>query len=219
MNNRFSSILIEGLPRTGKKELGRKLSKVLKFSCALEIQSIPSQILTHFYREPEKNALLTELSFLIQRYKQFTTLMSDLYQPNKYVFTFSMEKSKIYAAYTLSDYELRVFEKIYEMLSKPLPIAYDVIVFLYTKPSDLLKRIRKNPKEGEGKISKEYLDGLLRVFYNHFSKQTGVPVVFFDVKNFECGFDEQTVENLADFLQTAKIGINFFDPLTSCKQE
>ncbi len=219
MENGFSSILIEGLPRTGKKELGRKLSEVLKFSCALEIQSIPPQILAHFYKEPEKNALLTELSFLIQRYKQFTTLMSDLYQPNKYVFTFSMEKSKIYAAYTLSDYELKVFEKIYEMLSKPLPITFDAIVFLYAEPSDLLKRIRKKAKEGEGKISKEYLDGLLKVFYNHFSKQTGMPVVFFDVKNFENGFDSQTVEALADFLQTVKIGINFFDPLTSFKRE
>ncbi len=209
----YKNILIDGLPRTGKKELGRKLSEKLHYTLISDIQSIPTEILNYFYKDIERNALLTELSFLIQRYKQLNTIMvSDLYKPNRSISTFSIEKSRIYATYTLNDHELTVFEKIYEMLSRPIPIKYDLIIFLYASPKKLLKKIKDNPRNGEEKISLEYLDGLLNVYYNHYSKLRGIPLIFYEIENPHRDFKEDILESIIDFMDNVRPGINLFNP-------
>ncbi len=213
MAEAFKNILIDGLPRTGKKDLGRKLSEKLHYTLISDVQSIPTQILEYFYKDIERNALLTELSFLIQRYKQLNTiLISDIYKPQRSISTFSIEKSKIYATYTLNDHELTVFEKIYEMLSRPIPIKYDLIIFLYASPKKILKKIKDNPRGGEERVSLEYLEGLLNVYYNHYSKLRGVPLIFFEIDNPNNGFDETLLESIVDFMDNVRPGINLFNP-------
>ncbi len=210
----YKNILIDGLPRTGKKELARKLSEILHYTFISDVQSMPREILHYFYRDIERNALLTELSFLIQRYKQLNTIMvSDLYNPHYSVSTFSLEKSKIYATYTLNDHELMVFEKIYEMLSKPIPIKYDLVIFLYTSPKKLLKKIKANPRNGEANMSIEYLEGLLNVFYNHYSKIRGIPLIFYEIEEPEKEFQQELIENIINFMDNVRPGINLFNPL------
>ena len=213
MAEAFKNILIDGLPRTGKKDLGRKLSEKLHYTLISDVQSIPTQILEYFYKDIERNALLTELSFLIQRYKQLNTiLISDIYKPQRSISTFSIEKSKIYATYTLNDHELTVFEKIYEMLSRPIPIKYDLIIFLYASPKKILKKIKDNPRSGEERISLEYLEGLLNVYYNHYSKLRGVPLIFFEIDNPKKEFDDVLLESIIDFMDNVRPGINLFNP-------
>ncbi len=213
MAEAFKNILIDGLPRTGKKDLARKLSEKLHYTLISDVQSIPTQILEYFYKDIERNALLTELSFLIQRYKQLNTiLISDIYKPHRSISTFSVEKSKIYATYTLNDHELTVFEKIYEMLSKPIPIKYDLIIFLYASPKKILKKIKDNPRSGEERVSLEYLEGLLNVYYNHYSKLRGVPLIFFEIDNPRKEFDNVLLESIIDFMDNVRPGINLFNP-------
>ncbi len=208
----FKNILIDGLPRTGKKELGRKLSS--KFHYTLISESPPDEIINYFYNDIEKNALLTELTFLIQRHKQLSTILSsDLYEPNSTIFTFSLEKSRIYASYTLNNYEYAIFNKIYEMLAKTVQLKYNLVIITYAEPKEILKRINQNPKNGEEKISEEYIEDLTKVFYNHYSKISGTITVFADTENYENGFGEEWINNLIAYLKNVKPGLNMFEPL------
>ena len=214
MAKSYKNILIDGLPRTGKKKLARLLAETLEYSFVSDIQSFAEHTLTQFYKDIERYALLTELSFLIQRYKQLNTMViSDIYSPNRSIFTFSMEKSKIYATFTLSDHEFTVFKKIYEMLSKPIPIKHDLIIFLYSTPDTLLKKIKKTPIKGEEKMSLEYLEGLFQVYNHHYSRITGIPIVFFENEYPERDFENNIVEQLIDFIDDLRPGINLFNPL------
>ena len=214
MAKNYRNILIDGLPRTGKKRLGRLLSEKLEYTFISDIQSFAEHSLSQFYKDIERYALLTELSFLIQRYKQLNTMViSDIYSPNRSIFTFSMEKSKIYATFTLSNHELVVFEKIYEMLSKPIPIKHDLIIFLYSTPDKLLKKIKKKPLNGEEKMSLEYLEGLFQVYNHHYSRLTGIPIVFFENEYPERDFEDDIVEQLIEYIDDLRPGINLFKPL------
>jgi len=208
----FKNILIDGLPRTGKKDLGKKLSS--QFHYTLISESPADEIINYFYNDIERNALLTELTFLIQRYKQLSTILSsDLYSPNSTLFTFSLEKSRIYASYTLNDHEYAIFNKIYEMVAKPVSIKYDLVIITYADPQKILKMITQSPKKGENLISKEYLEGLTKAYYNHFSRMTGTAIVFVDTEDLETSFENKGFSQFVDYLKRVKPGLNMFDPL------
>ncbi len=209
-------IVVEGIPRTGKKEFSRLLATRLQYNL-IEEPKPDSGILKSFYRTGERYTLATELYFLVSRYKHLSQAMErDLFSPSESILSFMMEKSRIYASMTLSEEEQRIYDSIYAMLGKT-GIEPDLVVYLYADPSVILKRVRSNPITGEEFMTREYIESLTEAYHSFFYRFTTCPVVFFDVSDYPdwSVHGEAVVDDLVRYAEQVKPGANFYVPRIS----
>lgn len=209
-------ILIEGILRAGKREFSKNLASYLNYKLIEEDAPDPA-ILNNFYSAPENNALVTELYFLVNRYKQLSKAAErDLFSPSETILTFSIAKCRIYASLTLTEDELKIYDSIYPMLSAT-GVSPDLVIYLYGDASYMLKKIRENRKKGEEFMTKEYIEALIEAYHTHYYRHHSCPVVFVDLSNLG-GLslsDKRLVEDLEIFMQNLKPGANFYVPRIS----
>ncbi len=209
-------ILIEGILRAGKREFAKNLASYLNYKLIEEDAPDPA-ILNNFYSAPEKNALITELYFLVNRYKQLSKAVErDIFSPSETILTFSIEKSRIYASLTLTEDELKIYDSIYPMLSAT-GIAPDLVIYLYGDPSYMLKKIRENKKKGEEFMTKEYVEALVEAYHTHYYRHHSCPVVFVDLSNLGNIklSDKRLAADIEAFMENVKPGANFYVPRIS----
>jgi len=209
-------ILIEGILRAGKREFAKNLASYLNYKLIEEEAPDPA-ILNNFYSAPEKNALVTELYFLVNRYKQLSKAAErDLFSPSETILTFSVAKCRIYASLTLTEDELTIYDSIYPMLSAT-GVSPDVVIYLYGDPSYMLKQIRENRKKGEEFMTKEYIEALVEAYHTHYYRHHTCPVVFVDLSNLGDLklSDKRLVADIEVFMENLKPGANFYVPRIS----
>ncbi|PJB79857.1 MAG: hypothetical protein CO090_04785 [Acidobacteria bacterium CG_4_9_14_3_um_filter_49_7] len=213
MGNRRKVIVVEGTPRTSKKQFARLLARELNYHFVGE--PVPdSGILKSFYRGGDRYTLATELYFLVSRFKQLGQAMEqDLFSPSDTVLSFMIEKSRIYASMTLSDEEQKIYDSIYPMLSTT-GVKPDLIVYLYAEPSIILRAVRNSPITGEEFMTREYLDSLIEAYHSFFYRYTACPVVFFDVSEIPGwnGENQDVAKDMIRFIDRLKPGSNFYVP-------
>lgn len=218
MTGKRKLIVVEGIPRTGKKQFTAKLARTLQYHRIDE--PVPdSGILTSFYRGGERYTLATELYFLVARYKQLSEAMErDLFSPSETVLSFMMEKSRIYASMTLTEEEQRIYDSIYGMLSRT-GIEPDLVIYLYADPSVILRRVRSAPITGEEFMTREYIESLTEAYHAFFYRYTTCPVVFFDVSEYpDWDTDgDAVVDDLIRYVDQLKPGANFYVPRISTR--
>ena len=115
---KFRHIAIEGPIKAGKTKLAEILANRFKGRLTLDITDNP--YLKDFYEEKVGAAFLAQLVFLVNRYHQQVQLFQrDLFK-EIIICDYIFEKDKIYAYQTLTDDELIVYEKIFNILVEPL---------------------------------------------------------------------------------------------------
>jgi deoxyadenosine/deoxycytidine kinase len=141
----FKHIAIEGILRAGKTQLANILAKRIGGRIVLDRTENP--YIKDFYEEKEGAAFLTQLVFLVNRYHQQVGLRQRGLFDERIICDYLFEKDKIYAYQTLSDDELVVYEKIYnvfvdisEKYLEDICEAYDYFFFNYqTSPLLVVK--------------------------------------------------------------------------------
>lgn len=209
-------ILIEGILRAGKKEFAENLASHLNYKLIEEASPDPA-ILNNFYSSPENNALVTELYFLVNRYKQLSKAAErDLFSPSETILTFSVAKSRIYASLTLTEDELKIYDSIYPMLSAT-GVNPDLVIYLYGDASYMLKKIKENRKKGEEFMTKEYVEALIEAYHTHYYRHRACPVVFVDLSNLNgiALSDKRLAIDIERFMDNLKPGANFYVPRIS----
>ena len=99
----------------------------------------------------------TQLFFLLQRYAQQGELaQGDLFSRGGVVTDYVFAKDRLFAALNLSDDELALYDRIYQML-KLRTVAPDLIVYLQARTEVLMDRIRKRARPEEKPIRAEYV--------------------------------------------------------------
>ncbi|MCS7257962.1 MAG: deoxynucleoside kinase [candidate division WOR-3 bacterium] len=158
-------IAIEGVIGVGKTALATKLARYIDARLILEeVEENP--FLANFYQDMRSYALATQLFFLLSRKRQQEQIAQiDLFT-QRVVSDYLFEKDRIFAYLTLSDAEIKLYEKIYQFLAKDLPRP-DLVIYLQAPVDILLVRIKKRGRNFEQEIDRKYLE-LLTDAYNHF---------------------------------------------------
>ncbi|MEN9764866.1 MAG: hypothetical protein RL397_821 [Pseudomonadota bacterium] len=172
---RFRSIVFEGPIGVGKSSLALKFATRFGYTPLLEAPD-QNPFLARFYRDSARFALSTQLFFLFQRIDQLREISQrDLFQEHL-VSDFMIEKDPLFAALTLSEEELSLYQKIYESLRPQAPTP-DLVVVLQASADQLSERIRQRGIGMEQGMSAEYLSRLSEAYTQYFHRYEDAPLL------------------------------------------
>ncbi len=165
--NSYDYIAIEGVIGAGKTSLATLLSR--RHSARLVLEEFEENpFLPKFYEDRERYAFQTQLTFLASRFNQQQRLFEkDMFQDliiSDYVF----EKDRIFARLNLSEDELSLYDKIFQIMSG-IAAKPDLMVFIQCSVDRLMENIQMRGRDYEKHITEEYLNEL-NESYNHFFK-------------------------------------------------
>ena len=205
-------IAVEGPIRVGKSTLCKVIAETLHAQRISEPDSNP--FLKPFYDGETGAAFQAQFAFLIARYEQLAALEVKR-NPNKtFVADYIFEKDKLFACLNLSDQELDVYSRYYDMFRQNLP-APDLVIYLQASPEVLKKRLKKKNAPGEKAISDDYLEEVIKAYEHFFFHYTSSDLLI--VNTSEIDFVERS-EDLQALLRRVSEpirGTQYFLPLGS----
>jgi len=158
-------IAIEGNIGAGKTTLAHKIAADFNGKIVLE-RFADNPFLPLFYEDQNRYAFPLEMSFLADRYQQFTddTSQYDLFK-NFMVSDYDIYKSLIFAQVTLHKEEFELYKKLFNLMYKEVkkPTIY---VYLYQRTDRLLENIKKRGRDYEQNITSAYLENINQGYFD-----------------------------------------------------
>lgn len=189
-------IVIEGPIGVGKTTLVNRFSEMFGANTVLEIFE-ENPFLAQFYGDRDRYAFQTEMFFLLSRYRQQEDFsQQDLFSTlsvSDYLFV----KCRLFASLTLSDHELALYDRMYNILKEQVPVP-DVVVHLHAPLETLLERIDNRGRPYEQDMDPEYLERLRSLYHNFFDHYEESALIEVDTSQVDFTEDEQAVENLME---------------------
>lgn len=193
--SRFNFIAIEGNIGSGKTSLATKIAKDFNGKLILE-RFADNPFLPKFYKDKNRYAFPLEMSFLADRYQQFTddTSQFDLFK-NFMVSDYDIYKSLIFAKVTLQKEEFELYRKLFNFMYREVKKP-DLYVYLYQNTSRLLQNIKKRGRDYEQNISPDYLEEIHKGYLNFIKTQTDLKVLIIDISEMDfikSSYDYQSI--------------------------
>lgn len=159
--SKLQFIAIEGNIGAGKTTLSKMIAEDFNAKLVLE-RFADNPFLPKFYEDQSRYAFPLEMSFLADRYQQFTddTSQFDLFK-NFMVSDYDIFKSLIFAKITLQNDEFNLYRKVFNFMYKEVKKP-EIYLYLYQNTERLLQNIKKRGRDYEQKIPPEYLDKINR---------------------------------------------------------
>ncbi len=157
-------IAIEGNIGAGKTTLANKISEDFNGKLVLE-RFADNAFLPKFYEDQSRYAFPLEMSFLADRYQQFTddTSQYDLFKKFM-VSDYDIYKSLIFARITLQAEEFELYRKLFHLMYKEVKKP-KVYVYLYQTTERLLDNIKQRGRDYEQKIAPDYLKKINKGYF------------------------------------------------------
>ncbi len=158
-------IAIEGNIGAGKTTLARRIAKDFNAKLVLE-RFADNPFLPKFYEDQARYAFPLEMSFLADRYQQFTddTTQFDLFKQFM-VSDYDIYKSLIFAKITLQQDEFSLYRKLFNFMYREVKKP-KIYVYLYHTTERLLENIKKRGRDYEQNIPADYLDKINRGYFD-----------------------------------------------------
>ena len=157
-------IAIEGNIGAGKTTLAHKMAEDFNAKLVLE-RFADNPFLPKFYEDQQRFAFPLEMSFLADRYQQFTddTSQYDLFK-SFMVSDYDIYKSLIFARITLQQEEFNLYRKLFNLMYREVKKP-KIYVYLYQTTERLLENIKKRGRDYEQNITPEYLDNINKGYF------------------------------------------------------
>ncbi|HJZ87209.1 MAG TPA: deoxynucleoside kinase [Polyangia bacterium] len=200
-------IAIEGPPGVGKRKVARALARRLE----ARLSEGPSEnpFLPGFYADRRRNALQTQLFFLLARYQQQAELgQADLFAHGRLVADYLLVRDRIYAGLTLSHDELILYKKVYGLLAPRVPRP-DLVVYLQARPEVLLGRIRKRALTQERLVTLDYVEEVAKAYHGFFFHWAESPLLVVDMSEVDLAAD---MEELLAIIGRHRAGVQHYIP-------
>ena len=176
-------IAIEGVIGAGKTSLAKILSNKFHAGTILE-KFEENPFLEKFYSDPAKYAFHTQIYFLMSRYRQQREIAQiDLFK-SRAITDYLFIKDRIFAEINLNEDEFTLYDKIYRLIERDIPVP-DLVIYLQAEPEFLYKRIKHRNRSFEREIEYEYVEKLCEAYNTFFFHYNTSPLLIVDIKEFD----------------------------------
>lgn len=197
-------ITIEGNIGAGKTSLATKISEEFNAKLILE-RYADNPFLPSFYEDQARYAFPLEMSFLADRYQQFTddTNQFDLFK-SFMISDYDIFKSLIFAKVTLQKQEYELYRKIFNFMYKEVrkPKIY---VYLYQTTERLLAQIKNRGRDYEQGIEAEYLERINRGYMDFLKTYPKENQLIIDVSELDFIRHKKDYEHLLERIENFAI--------------
>lgn len=196
---------IEGNIGAGKTSLAKKIATQFNAKVVLE-RFADNPFLPKFYEDQSRYAFPLEMSFLADRYQQFTddTSQFDLFK-NFMISDYDIFKSLIFAQITLQKEEFGLYRKVfnfmYQVVHKP-----GMYIYLYQTPERLLQNIKKRGRDYEQQIQADYLEKINRGYMDFIKGNPQQKSLIIDVSELDFVSNEEDYNTILDRIQAHILG-------------
>jgi len=200
-------IAVEGPIRAGKSSLAQALAETLHARRIVEPEDNP--FLDRFYRGEPGMAFPTQMWFLMQRHEQLHE-QEDFSFP--VVADYLFEKDKIFAYINLSDAELALYNRYYQMFRSDIPTP-ELVIYLQASPEVLKQRLKRKNAPGERAISDKYIEQVAAAYEHFFFHYSASDLLVVNTSEIDFVHNNRDLQALLKRLSEPVRGTQYFLPL------
>jgi len=176
-------VVIEGVIGVGKTALTKLMGERLSIPTLFE-QFEENPFLGNFYRDRERYAFQTEVFFLLNRYRQQQSVVKPAVDRGDLVADYLFAKTRLFAEMNLTGDELKLFEEVYEALSKQTE-GPDLVVYLQASVDTLMARIFQRDRPIERNMDPAYIERLSHLYEDFFASYSATPYIKIETDNLD----------------------------------
>lgn len=208
----YRYLIVDGLIKSGKTRLTRILSE--EFNGRLILDNKENPFLNDYYIEMAAGesslTLKNQLIFLLNRYSQQLEIgQKGLFQKTT-ISDYIFYRDGIYAHITLNDEELEIYKKIFKIFSENTATP-QLVVYLQTSFTEMLRRIQEDGSETEKKISPEYWREVFEAFNYYFFNYKTSPLLVVNMEKIDLD-RKSDIMNLIKEINNHKKGTRYYAP-------
>ncbi|MDY0295933.1 MAG: deoxynucleoside kinase [Acidobacteriota bacterium] len=209
----YRYIAVDGLVRSGKTELARRMAEAMDARLILDSQENPyrAQFFSDLGRGENESYLKTQLIFLLNRYEQQMQIrQKGLFQKttiSDYIFF----RDGIYAHQLLGDEELDLYKKIFHLFSDQV-CQPDLVIYLQISFAEMMRRIREAGSEPEKSVPREYWRELFEAYNYFFFNYKNAPLLVVNMEKMDIR-DQGVLDGLMREIRTHRLGTRYYAPL------
>ena len=198
-------IAIEGNIGAGKTTLAKRMSTDFNGKLVLE-RFAENPFLPKFYEDRSRYAFPLEMSFLADRYQQFTddTSQFDLFR-NFMISDYDIYKSLIFAQITLQKEEFELYRKVFGFMYKEVKKP-QIYVYLYQTTERLLENIKKRGRDYEQNIGPDYLEKINRGYFDFLKSYPKENCLIIDISEMDFVANRDDYNTVVRTIQNFALG-------------
>ncbi|WP_394975430.1 2-amino-4-hydroxy-6-hydroxymethyldihydropteridine diphosphokinase [uncultured Croceitalea sp.] len=202
--SKLQFLAIEGNIGAGKSTLAKKIAEDFNAKLVLE-RFADNAFLPKFYKDQSRYAFPLEMSFLADRYQQFTddTSQFDLFKKFM-VSDYDIFKSLIFAKITLQKEEFDLYRKVFNFMYSEVKKP-DIYVYLYRNTERLLANIKKRGRDYEQNISPDYLEKINRGYLDFIKSHPHQNTLLINLGELDFVSNSEDYETILEQLETGII--------------
>jgi deoxyadenosine/deoxycytidine kinase len=205
----FHYLAVDGPIGVGKTTLVEMLAH--RFEGVKILEDVTNPFLGDFYEDRPGAAFQVELYFLLSRYKQ----QQDVAQPELFdrllLADYTFPKNRVFAYLNLSDDELMLFDKLYNLLEPQVPEP-DLVLYLVADLPTCMARIKKRQRHVERNLSEEYLAELIDAYHHYYHYYDRTPLLAVDTRDLNFPDRPDDFEDLIQRLKQPVRGTEHWVP-------
>lgn len=201
-------LAVEGNIGAGKTTLAKMIADEFNAKLVLE-RFADNPFLPKFYEDPPRYAFPLEMSFLADRYQQFSddTSQFDLFK-NFMISDYDIFKSLIFAKVTLQKEEFELYRKLFNFMYKEVkkPGLY---VYLFQETSRLLANIKQRGRGYEQNIESSYLEKINRGYLDFIKSHPQQKSLIINLEELDFVQNRADYETILDAMETKILELVF----------
>jgi deoxyadenosine/deoxycytidine kinase len=208
----FHYLAVDGPIGVGKTTLVDMLAR--QFDGVKILEDVDNPFLPDFYQEKPGTSFQTQLYFLLSRYKQQLDMNQRELFDRFLVADYNFQKDRIFAYLNLSDDELMLYDKLYNLLEPQVPMP-DLVLYLVADLPTCMARIRKRRRSFEMSMSEEYLSELIDAYHHYYHHYSRSPLLVVDTRHLNFPERPEDFDQLLGRLMRPVRGTEYYVPLGS----
>lgn len=203
-------VAIEGPIRVGKSTLARILAERMGAERITEPDDNP--FLADFYAGRAGAAFRAQMYFLARRFEQLRPLGSGrAAQP--VVADYIFEKDRLFANINLTDDELAVYNRYYDLF-RPQLGGPELVIYLTAPAPVLRERLARKNRAEERDLSDEYLEEVIQAYGHFFARYSQSDLLVVDTSEIDFVHRNADLRELLRRLEEPVEGRQYFLPLS-----